>query len=63
MTKPQLYNTTGLLTSTLRSTIEEEMSVAASQYSLALTVLILVLIISPIIILLVRRATNLIHVS
>lgn len=39
------------------------MTLADSQYNLALAVLVFVLIISPIIILLVRRATNLIHVS
>ena len=39
------------------------MTMADNQYSLALMVLVLVLIISPIIIILVRRATNLIHVS
>ena len=42
--------------------IEDQMALADSQYNMALTVLVLVLIISPIIILLVRRATNLIHV-
>lgn len=46
-----------------RDGIEEQMTLADSQYNLALAVLVLVLIISPIIILLVRRATNLIHVS
>ncbi|MPC26280.1 Atrial natriuretic peptide receptor 2 [Portunus trituberculatus] len=47
---------------TYRTAIEDQMTLADSQYNLALAVLVLVLIISPIIILLVRRATNLIHV-
>ncbi|XP_045114784.1 heat-stable enterotoxin receptor-like isoform X2 [Portunus trituberculatus] len=51
-----------LLVGDIRTAIEDQMTLADSQYNLALAVLVLVLIISPIIILLVRRATNLIHV-
>ncbi|KAK3875645.1 hypothetical protein Pcinc_019499 [Petrolisthes cinctipes] len=46
----------------IQNSITDEMDVADKQYSFALTVLILVLIISPVIIILVRRATALIHV-
>ncbi|KAK4304965.1 hypothetical protein Pmani_023108 [Petrolisthes manimaculis] len=46
----------------IENAITDEMDVADKQYSFALTVLIIVLIISPVIIILVRRATALIHV-
>ncbi|XP_071526861.1 uncharacterized protein [Panulirus ornatus] len=46
----------------IRRSINEQLTTADRQYTVALAVLLLVLIISPVIIILVRKATNLIHV-
>nr|XP_045595416.1 receptor-type guanylate cyclase gcy-4-like isoform X2 [Procambarus clarkii] len=46
----------------IRDAINGELEVADGQYTLALVVLLLVLLISPVIIVLVRKATSLIHV-
>ncbi|XP_042219358.1 atrial natriuretic peptide receptor 2-like [Homarus americanus] len=51
------------LVSDIREAINGELEMADRQYTLALVVLLLVLLISPIIIMLVRKATSLIHVS
>ncbi|KAG7170566.1 Guanylate cyclase 32E-like 1, partial [Homarus americanus] len=49
------------LVSDIREAINGELEMADRQYTLALVVLLLVLLISPIIIMLVRKATSLIH--
>ncbi|XP_069977776.1 atrial natriuretic peptide receptor 2-like [Penaeus vannamei] len=50
-----------LLINDIRETIDKDVTAADHRYSLTLMVLILVLVISPVIILLVRKATGLIH--